>query len=89
MMINNIDDSLKYYDIAMKRKNVKQTLRGTLEYKKWIILWDLVNTDYYHIAHDIRTGKITIDDVKDVIYRGNCIENIFDEDFIMEMVVGL
>ena len=60
-----------------------------LEYKKWIILWDLNNKDDYHISSDIRKNKITLNDVIDVIRKSNNIRNIFDENNIIELIKGI
>ena len=60
-----------------------------LEYKKWIILWDLNNKDYYHISSDIRKNKINLNDVIDVIRKSNKIRNIFDESNIIELIKGI
>ena len=59
------------------------------EYKKWIILWDLNNKDYYHISSDIRKNKINLNDVIDVIRKSNNIRNIFDENNIIELIKGI
>lgn len=85
-MLNFITNNAKYYDMVMKKKTVKEVLCGTLEYKKWIILWDLLNFDLCHILYDLKNEKITIDDVKEVIEKSNSIENIFDTDFILEQI---
>ena len=60
-----------------------------LDYKKWIILWDLNNKDYYHISADIRKNKINLNDVIDVIRKSNNIRNIFDESNIIELIMGI
>ena len=59
------------------------------EYKKWIVLWDLNNKDYYHISSDIRKNKINLNDVIDVIRKSNNIRNIFDESNIIELIKGI
>ena len=85
-MLNFIVNNAKHYDMTMKKKRVKETLCGKLEYKKWILLWDLINSDFCHIKYDLKKGKITVDDIKDVREKSNSIENIFDTHFILELI---
>ena len=88
-----INENIKKEKEIQEYKNNMQTifdqLVEKLEYKKWIILWDLNNKDYYHISADIRKNKINLNDVIDVIRKSNNIRNIFDESNIIELIMGI
>ena len=88
-----INENIKREQEIQEYKNNMQIifdqLVGKLEYKKYIILWDLNNKDYYHISADIRKNKINLNDVIDVIRKSNNIRNIFDENNIIELIKGI
>ena len=88
-----INENIKREKEIQEYKNNMQIifdqLIEKLEYKKWIILWDLNNKDYYHISSDIRKNKINLNDVIDVIRKSNNIRNIFDESNIIELIKGI
>ena len=88
-----INENIKREKEIQEYKNNMQIifdqLIEKLEYKKWIILWDLNNKDYYHISADIRKNKINLNDVIDVIRKSNKIRNIFDESNIIELIKGI
>ena len=85
----NIEREKKIQEYKNNMQIIFDELVEKLEYKKWIILWDLNNKDYYHISADIRKNKINLNDVIDVIRKSNKIRNIFDESNIIELIKGI
>ena len=85
----NIEREKKIQEYKNNMQIIFDQLIEKLEYKKWIILWDLNNKDYYHISADIRKNKINLNDVIDVIRKSNKIRNIFDESNIIELIKGI
>ena len=88
-----INENIKREKEIQEYKNNMQIifdqLVEKLDYKKWIILWDLNNKDYYHISADIRKNKINLNDVIDVIRKSNNIRNVFNENNIIELIKGI
>lgn len=52
-------------------------------YKKWIIVWDLLNNNYYEIENSLLKAKITKDDIIEVINNCNDVHNIFDINLVL------
>ena len=80
-IIQNIVWRKEHEELINKKDEIKNKLVGTLPYKLWIVCWDLLNDDYYQIEADMQRGKVTINEVKEVLEKMNSIHNIIGYQF--------
>ena len=81
-IIQNIIWRKEHEELISKKDEVKNKLVGTLPYKLWIVCWDLLNDDYWQIQADIQRGKITHDEVLQVVEKMNSIHPIVDTEYV-------
>ena len=81
-MIKQIKDRETLIKNNIIRGEIIASLRSNnpFIYRQYLIIWDLVNSDYNQILHDLERGKVNKDDIVGAIdYINKFSENLIDE----------
>lgn len=80
-IIENIIMRKEHEEKIAKKNDIKEKLVGTLQYKYWVICWDLLNDNYFQIESDIQNGKTTMAEVNEIKQKINSIHDIISYEF--------
>lgn len=62
------------------------TIIKRLTYSQWIILYDLLNGSYYHIKDDLNKGKISNNDIENVLKNIHSLGINYNKEYLFEML---
>jgi len=91
---SNMIKQIKDRDILIKNNAIKGEIILSLRthnpftYPQYLIIWDMLNSDYNQIMHDLKKGKINIDDVKGSIDYIDKFSSTLIEEYWKELLIS-
>lgn len=88
-LFDGIRSQKKQQELIKNKNEIREAMVKSYSnnYKKWIIVYDLLNNSLYEIKNSLNRNKITLEDIKEVIANCNKIHAIFNSELILNSIL--